>query len=339
MIDADCGMGGIGHRELSYQTLWKWFRGQVRLSVLKPLMHSGDTGGCRHPPATGSATPGSNVGSSRGRCMPGEFFTSGLFRSLVSHGVSRYFENVASATRHRRGFCYAGTGVIHTSNITHMCLIAQPHGDRYSSKQPRSTSQTGSGAGRIARSKRRDRAVRPISTERCLINGLAVAEEADSNRWSSGLDRGRGRRGGAAHDRVPGCLRASRHQARTRRRRTGSTTCTGNSWLTAGAAAKRALLSQCGFSRSEVRGISSMTLTSGTPPRAPATTTRKWQGRRRRRRLALVRFTAMPVAISGSVASHRCSYRWLEANPRNCRLPQNCNRRTDGGENGAVAFA
>jgi len=186
-----------------------------------------------------------------------------------------------------------------------MCLIAQPHGDRYSSKQPRSTSQTGSGAGRIARSKRRDRAVRPISTERCLINGLAVAEEADSNRWSSGLDRGRGRRGGAAHDRVPGCLRASRHQARTRRRRIGSTTCTGNSWLTAGAAAKRGLLSQCGFSRSEVRGISSMTLTSGTPPRAPATTTRKWQGRRRRRRgrwLALVRFAAMPVAISGSVA-------------------------------------
>ena len=131
-----------------------------------------------------------------------------------------------------------------------------------------------------------------------------MVEEADSKRWSSGLDRGRGRRGGAAHDRVPGCLRASRHQARTRRRRTGSTTCTRNSWLTAGAAAKRALLSQCGFSRSEVRGISSMTLTSGTPPRAPATTTRKWQGRRRRRRgrwLALVRFAAMPVAISGSV--------------------------------------
>ena len=163
--------------------------------------------------------------------------------------------------------------------------------------------------------------------------------KADSNRWSSGLDRGRGRRGGAAHDWVPGCLRASRHQARTRRRRIGSTTCTGNSWLTAGAAAKRGLLSQCGFSRSEVRGISSMTLTSGTPPRAPATTTRKWQGRRRRRRgrwLALVRFAAMPVAISGSVAKrrakspcpHRCSYRCLEANPRNCRLLQNCNRRT-----------
>src|ERR1700724_2970813 len=47
-----------------------------------------------------------------------------------------------------------GTGVIHTSNITHMCLIAQPHGDRYSSKQPRSTNHTSSGAGRIARSKR-----------------------------------------------------------------------------------------------------------------------------------------------------------------------------------------
>ena len=177
-----------------------------------------------------------------------------------------------------------------------------------------------------------------------------MVEEADSIRWSSGLDRGRGRRGGAAHDRVPGCLRASRHQARTRRRRTGSTTCTGNSWLTAGAAAKRGLLSQCGFSRSEVRGISSMTLTPGTPPRAPATTTRKWQGRRRRRRgrwLALVRFAAMPVAISGSVAKrrakspcpHRCSYRCLEANPRNYRLPQNCNRRTGGGGNGAVAFA
>src|SRR5258708_37637380 len=29
----------------------------------------------------------------------------------------------------------------------------------------------------------------------------------------------------------------------------------------------------------------------------------------------------------------------LEANPRNYRLPQNCNRHTGGGENGAVAFA
>jgi hypothetical protein len=42
------------------------------------------------------------------------------------------------------------------------------------------------------------------------------------------------------------------------RRRTGSTTCTGNAWLTAGAAAKRGLLRQCGFSRSAVKGISSM---------------------------------------------------------------------------------
>jgi len=48
-----------------------------------------------------------------------------------------------------------------------------------------------------------------------------------------------------------------------------------------------------------------MTLTSSTPPRAPATTTRKWHdagGGRRGRWLALVRFAAMPVAISGSVA-------------------------------------
>ena len=48
-----------------------------------------------------------------------------------------------------------------------------------------------------------------------------------------------------------------------------------------------------------------MTLTSSTPPRAPATTTRKWHdagGGQRGRWLALVRFAAMPVAISGSVA-------------------------------------
>ena len=59
------------------------------------------------------------------------------------------------------------------------------------------------------------------------------------------------------------------------------------------------------------------------------------------------KFAAMPVAISGSVVKrraksprpHRCSYRCLEANPRNYRLPQNCNRHTGGGENGAVAFA
>ena len=186
-----------------------------------------------------------------------------------------------------------------------MCLIAQPHGDRYSSKQPRSTNQTSSGAGRIARSKR--------ETERFGALAQTDVLSMDQQWWKKrirtagrqGSTEAEGGAGGAAHDRVPGCLRASRHQARTRRRRTGSTTCTGNSWLTAGAAAKRALLSQCGFSRSEVRGISSMTLTSGTPPRAPATTTRKWQGRRRRRRgrwLALVRFAAMPVAISGSVA-------------------------------------
>jgi hypothetical protein len=59
------------------------------------------------------------------------------------------------------------------------------------------------------------------------------------------------------------------------------------------------------------------------------------------------KFAAMPVAISGSVAKrraksprpHRCSYRCLEANPRNYRLPQNCSRRTGGGGNGAVAFS
>ena len=111
----------------------------------------------------------------------------------------------------------------------------------------------------------------------------------------------------------------------------------------------RRLLLQCGFSRSAVKGISSMTLTSSTPPRAPARTTRKWHdagGGRRGRWLALVRFAAMPVAISArwprrakSPRPHRCSYRCLEANPRNYRLPQNCNRHTGGGENGAVAFA
>src|ERR1700730_4015525 len=36
---------------------------------------------------------------------------------------------------------------------------------------------------------------------------------------------------------------------------------------------------------------------------------------------------------------HRCSYRYRAANPRNCRLPRNCNQHTGGGENGAVAFA
>ena len=38
------------------------------------------------------------------------------------------------------------------------------------------------------------------------------------------------------------------------RRCTGPITCTGNSWLTAGAAAKRRLVLQCGFSRSAVKG-------------------------------------------------------------------------------------
>jgi hypothetical protein len=50
------------------------------------------------------------------------------------------------------------------------------------------------------------------------------------------------------------------------------------------------------------KGISSMTLTSGTPTRAPATTTRKWQdagGGRRGRWLALVRSAAMPGGYLG----------------------------------------
>ena len=133
------------------------------------------------------------------------------------------------------------------------------------------------------------------------------------------------------------------------RRRTGPTTCTGNSWLTAGAAAKRRLLLQCGFSRSAVKGISSMNLTSGTPPRAPRRRRGNgmtpeaaegvdgwpWSGSQQCPWLSRARWPRR----AKSPRPHRCSYRCLEANPRNYRLPQNCNRHTDGGENGAVAFA
>src|SRR5580704_7219577 len=72
-----------------------------------------------------------------------------------------------------------GTGVIHTSNITHMCLIAQPHGDRYSSKQPRSTNHTSSGAGRIARSKR--------ETERFGRLAQTDVLSMDQQWWKSGF--------------------------------------------------------------------------------------------------------------------------------------------------------
>jgi hypothetical protein len=67
----------------------------------------------------------------------------------------------------------------------------------------------------------------------------------------------------------------------------------------------RRLLLQCGFSRSAVKGISFNDLDLDHAAARPATTTRKWHdagGGRRGRWLALVRFAAIPVAISGSVA-------------------------------------
>jgi diaminopimelate epimerase len=47
----------------------------------------------------------------------------------------------------------------------------------------------------------------------------------------------------------------------------------------------------------------------------------------------------MRIRNADGSEAEACGNATLEANPRNYRLPQNCNRHTDGGENGAVAFA
>jgi hypothetical protein len=125
-----------------------------------------------------------------------------------------------------------GTGVIHTSNITHMCLIAQPHGDRYSSKQPRSTNQTSSGAGRIARSKR--------ETERFGALAQTDVLSMDQQWWKKRI-RTAGRQGsteaeGGAVERHMIGFQAAYARRGIKLERGGDAPArqhTGNSWLTA----------------------------------------------------------------------------------------------------------